>query len=219
MAALASTLYAPGYQPPPSVGAVPRLGGGKNGLIRSFAYCVAGTMGFVSPQALERSYSTSITNVHYKAEGAEAQVREALALERTPAQDLALVRGVLKPRVLELANLFGVSRQAVYDWQAGAQPAREAAHRLAILARAAEVFAEANVKVDAKTLRRKVSGGGTVLDAVLSGGDVDRVARSLVPTLQREAAQRQRLSQQLAGRKRVPVSADGYGTPAVSEDA
>lgn len=219
MAALASTLYASGYQPPPSVGAVPRLGGGKNGLIRSFAYCVAGTMGFVSPQALERSYSTSITNVHYKAEGAEAQVREALALERTPAQDLALVRGVLKPRVLELANLFGVSRQAVYDWQAGAQPAREAAHRLAILARAAEVFAEANVKVDAKTLRRKVSGGGTVLDAVLSGGDVERVARSLVPTLQREAAQRQRLSQQLAGRKRVPVSADGYGTPAVSEDA
>jgi DNA-binding transcriptional regulator YiaG len=218
MVALASTLYASGYQPPPSAGAVFRLGGGKNGLIRSFAYCVAGTMGFLSPQALERSYSTSITTVHYKADGAEAQVQEALALERTPAEDLALVRGVLNPAVLELASLFGVSRQAVYDWQAGAQPALQAARRLAILARAADVFSEANVKVDAKTLRRKVSGGGTVLDAVLNG-DAEQVARSLVPTLQREAAQRQRISQQLAGRKRVPVSADGYGTPAVSEDA
>ena len=219
MAAMASTLYAPGYQPPPSAGAESRSSSGQNGLLRSFAYCVAGTMGFVSPQALERSYSTSIATVHYKAEGAEAQVHEALALERTPAQNLALVRGVLKPAVLELAHLFGVSRQAVYDWQAGAQPAVQAVDRLAMLARAADVFAEANVKVDAKTLRRKVSGGGTVLDAVLNGGDAEQVARSLAPTLQREAAQRQRLSQQLAGRKRVPVSADAYGAPAASEDA
>lgn len=176
-------------------------------------------MGFVSPQAMERSYSTSIATVHYKSEGAEARVQEAVELERTPAQDLARVREVLKPTVLELANLFGVSRQAVYDWQRGAQPAPQAAARLAMLARAAEVFAEANIKVDAKALRRKVSGGGTVLEAVLNGGDGEHVARSLVPTLQREAAQRERLSQQLAGRKRGPVSADDYAAPTVSEDA
>lgn len=219
MAALASTLFAVGYQPPSSAGVALRPSGGQIGLLRSFAYCVAGTMGFVSPQALERSYSTSIATVHFKAEGIEAQVPDALALQRTPAQDLALVREVLKPAVLELANLFSVSRQAVYDWQAGAQPAPHATDRLAMLARAADVFAGANVRVDAKTLRRKVSGGGTVLDAVLNGGDAEQVARSLVPTLQREAAQRRRLSQQLAGRKRVPVSADDYGTPAVSEGA
>ena len=219
MVALASTLYASGYQPPPSAGSVSRQPNGKSGLLRSFAYCVAGTMGFVSPQAMERSYSTSIATVHYKSEGAEARVQEAVELERTPAQDLARVREVLKPTVLELANLFGVSRQAVYDWQRGAQPAPQAAARLAMLARAAEVFAEANIKVDAKALRRKVSGGGTVLEAVLNGGDGEHVARSLVPTLQREAAQRERLSQQLAGRKRGPVSAGDYAAPTVSEDA
>ena len=219
MVALASTLYASGYQPPSSAGSVSRQPNGKGGLFRSFAYCVAGTMGFVSPQAMERSYSTSIATVHYKSEGSEAKAQEAVELERTSAQDLACVRKVLKPTVLELANLFGVSRQAVYDWQGGAQPAPQAAERLALLARAADVFAEANIKVDAKALRRKVSGGGTVLDAVLNGGDGEHVARSLVPTLQREAAQRERLSQQLAGRKRGSVSADDYGAPAVSEDA
>lgn len=218
MVTLASTLYASGYQPPPSAGSASRQPNGKSGLLRSFAYCVAGTMGFVSPQAMERSYSTSIATVHYKSEGAEARVQD-VELERTPAQDLARVREVLKPTVLELANLFGVSRQAVYDWQRGAQPALQAAERLAMLARAAEVFAEANIKVDAKALRRKVSGGGTVLEAVLNGGDGEHVARSLVPTLQREAAQRERLNQQLAGRKRGPVSADDYGAPTVSEDA
>ena len=219
MVATASALYAFGYQPPLSAGLVSRLDGGQNRLLRSFAYCVAGTMGFLSPQALERSYSTSITTVHYKAEGIETQAEEAVALARNPSQDLVLVREVFKPAVLELAKLFGVSRQAVYDWQAGTQPARQSTDRLAMLARAAAVFAEAQVEVDARALRRRVSGGGTVLDAVLNGGDAEKVAYSLVPTLQREATQRQRLSQQLAGRKRVPVSADAYGAPAASEDA
>lgn len=219
MVALVSTLYASGYKPPPSAGSVSRQPNGKGGLFRSFACCVAGTMGFVSPQAMERSYSTSIATVHYKSEGVEAKTQEAVEFERTPAQDLACVREVLKPTVLELASLFGVSRQAVYDWQGGAQPSPQAAERLAILARAADVFANANIKVDPKVLRRKVSGGGTVLDAVLNGGDWEHVARSLVPTLQREAAQRERLSQQLAGRKRGSISPDDYGAPAVSEDA
>jgi transcriptional regulator with XRE-family HTH domain len=219
MVALASALYAPEYRPLQITGVVSSPYGGKQGLLRSFAYCVAGTMGFVSPQALERSYSTSIVTVHYKTVGAEAKDQEAVALERTPAQALARVREVLKPAVLELGNLFGVSRQAVYDWQSGAQPAPHVADRLAVLARAADIFEEAGVTVDAKTLRRKVSGGGTVLDTVLSGGDAEQVVRSLVLTLQREAVQRERLNQQLAGRRRGKVSADDYGTPAVSEDA
>lgn len=219
MVALANRLYASEYQPSPRTGDTSRYGSGKSDFLRSFAYYVAGTMGLVTPQALERSYSTSIVPVHYKAEGAEAEVPAAFELERTPAQNLARVREVLRPAVLELAGLFGVSRQAVYDWQGGAEPAPAAAERLATLARAADVFVEANVNVDAKTLRRKVAGGGTLLDAVLSGGDAEQVARRLVPTLQREAAQRERLDEQLAGRRRRAVNADDYGTPAASEDA
>jgi len=214
--AAAGTLYVPNYL---GSGAAARQVGGKSSLFRSFAYCVAGTMGLVTPKALESSYATSIARVHYEVDGNEDEAQVAVELERTPSQDLARVREVLKPAVLELANLFSVSRQAVYDWQGGAQPAPKAAVRLAMLARAADVFAQAHVAIDAKTLRRKVAGGGTVLDAVLSGGDAEQVARSLVPTLQREAAQRERLSRQLAGRKRGSVSADDYGTPTVSEDA
>jgi hypothetical protein len=84
---------------------------------------------------------------------------------------------------------------------------------------AAEVLASAGVNVDAKTLRRRVAGGRTVLDAVLSGADAGEVARMLVPTLQREASQRERLSRQQAGRKRPPTTVDDYGTPSLSEDA
>ena len=222
MTTAAATRYVANYQPPAVPGELPR-NGCKNGIVRSFAYCVAGTMGlgFFTPQALERLSRdvTSLAPVRYEFERTENGLPKAIELERAPAQNLARVREVLKPAVLELANLFGVSRQAVYAWQDGAQPAPQASARLAALARAADVFAEAGIKVDAKTLRRKVAGGRTVLDAVLSGADATQVAQALVPTLRREAAQRERLSRQLAGRKRGSVNVDDYGTPAVSEDA
>ena len=218
MSSIASALYASGYQLPIVNGTASRHHGTMGGLFRSFAYCVAGTMGFVTPQALENRYSTSVAPVHYMVEGDGATTQDDVGLERTPAQDLARVREVLKPAVLELANLFGVSRQTVYDWQGGAQPAPKTAERLAKLASVADVFARASVAVEAKTLRRRIAGGGSLLDAVLSGGDAEQLARSLLPTLQREAAQRGRIDQQLAGRKRGEVNADDYGTPSVRED-
>jgi DNA-binding transcriptional regulator YiaG len=194
--------------------------GSGHGLFRTFTYWIVGTMGVVTPQALEKVTrdATSLTPVHYEFERSLGSQAEALELERTPAQNLARVREVLKPAVLELANLFGVSRQSVYAWQDGAQPSAEAAARLASLAEAADVFADAGIKVDAKTLRRKVAGGRTVLDAVLSGNDAAQVAQALVPTLRREADQRARLAGQLVGRKKGPVNVDEYGAPAVSED-
>src|SRR4051812_43049267 len=38
---------------------------------------------------------------------------------RTAAQNLSRVREIFAPSVTELAALFGVSRQAIYNWQAG----------------------------------------------------------------------------------------------------
>jgi len=177
-------------------------------------------MGVVTPESLEQRTATSNSHIHYETAPAKpTPAVEPFAIEPSPAEDLARVREVLRPAVLELANLFGVSRQAVYAWQDGAQPAPVAAARLATLARAADVFAKAGVTADTKTLRRKVAGGGTVLDAVLNGGDAVLVAQSLVQTLVREAAQRERLSKQLIGRQRPPTDADGYGSPAPAEDA
>jgi transcriptional regulator with XRE-family HTH domain len=219
MTTAALARYEANYQPPTMPGDQARSGN-MNGLARTFTYWIVGTMGLITPQALEKvnRNATSLTPLHYEFEQSQGGQPVALELERTPAQNLARVREVLRPAVLELANLFGVSRQSVYAWQDGAQPSAETSARLALLAQAADVFAEAGINVDAKTLRRKVAGGRTVLDAVLSGNDAAQVAKALVPTLQREAAQRERLAVQLAGRKRESVNVDDYGTPAVSED-
>lgn len=188
----------------------------------SCAYCVVGTMGAVTPEMMAQRNITSTSTVQYRQrEGGVVATTQpsAAVLQPTPAADVARIREVLKPTVLELATLFGVSRQAVYDWQDGAQPNAETAARLAELAGAAEVFANAEVTVDAKTLRRKVAGGNTLLTTVLNGGDARQLAQSLVETLRREDSQRERLSKQLAGRKRGPVNPADYGAPSLANEA
>lgn len=179
-------------------------------------------MGLLTPELMEKRSATSNWGVHYKHIddlASEAAEQPAMSLQPTPAEDIARIREVLKPAVLELANLFGVSRQAVYDWQAGAQPNAEVAAKLADLARAADVFTAAGVTANGQTLRRKVAGGGTLLDAVLNGGSAVQVAKSLVQTLQREVNQRQKLSQQLAGRRHAPTEIADYGTPNLADNA
>jgi transcriptional regulator with XRE-family HTH domain len=130
---------------------------------------------------------------------------------------LALIRQILKPTVLEIANLFQVSRQAVYDWQGGAQPSPETANKLSDLAQAADVFAKAGVPIDSRTLRRKIAGGKTLWEIAAEGGATSVAARSLVATLTRENAQRERLNQRFAGRKTPSLAVDDIGTPMLDE--
>lgn len=215
------SLYAAGYQAPQGSSAATCSATGNGGTMRSFAcYLAAGTMSLFTPQAVESLYSraTSVAPVHYDIKVAQNGAAVNVQLERSPAENLARIREVLQPTMLELANVFGVSRQAVYDWQQGSQPVPQTAERLAQLALVADVFAEAELSVDAKTLRRKVAGRGTLLDAVSSGSDAESVAQSLVGTLKREAAQRERLQAQLAGRKRAPANSSDYGAPILSDD-
>lgn len=221
MASARGSLYATGYQAADGASSASYSGAGNAGLMRSVVcYLTAGTMGLLTPQLVESQYSraTSVAPVHYDIKGTRDDAADNVELERSPAENLARIREVLKPAMLELANLFGVSRQAVYDWQQGAQPIPQTAFRLAQLARVADVFAQAGLDVDAKTLRRKAAGGRTLLDAVSSGDDAESVARSLMGTLKREASQRDRLQVQMAGRKRSPANPNDYGAPAVTED-
>lgn len=186
----------------------------------SIAYWV-GTMGMLTPEAMvAQRRPTSSADVQYRlpAKAAtDAAQTAAIALRPTSVQDLARIREVLKPTMLELANFFGVSRQAVYDWQNGAQPVEQKGEMLAELARAADVFGTSGLTVNTQTLRRKVVGGATLLDAIFTDGNAVQLAQSLVGTLQREDIQRQRLAQQLACRKRSPFNTADYGAPSLSE--
>lgn len=212
-------LYAANYVPPRRhAAAMP------NDMVRGFrsmAYCVVGTMGLLTPQMLEARTGTSTLPIHYEVHQPDAQAagRAQPAAPSDAVVQLALIRQVFNTSMLELANLFGVSRQAVYGWQSGAQPMPAPAGRLAALAGIAAIFAEAGVPADARTLRRKVAQGRTLADTVMAGDNAAPMAQSLVETLKREVTQRQRLQAQLAGRKQANASAADYGASALDEGA
>ncbi len=137
---------------------------------------------------------------------------------RCPQDDLAQIRNVLHPAVTDLASALGVSRQAVYAWQAGNAIAPENAARLADLARAADIFAKEGLSATALVLKRSISEGKNLFEIVRDGGSAQTAAQTLLEILQREANQRKLLQAKLGNRQHL--SRDSYndiGSPIFNE--
>lgn len=207
-------LFAPnaGSFLPPSI--AQSLAGRSRSQTRVVAAVVAGTLAAICPPGKVTSPSAYV----HVLEEPNSAARIGAPLEPTSAENLSLVRRVLNPQVLELSQAFGVSRQAVYDWQKGSKPSAKAELGLQLLARIAQMLEGRGISVDHGILNRKVPGGSTLLQAVVSGQFSDTQAQRLVDTLYRESQQRFRLQQQLAARKRAPAQTRDYGAPAMSEE-
>lgn len=136
---------------------------------------------------------------------------------RTTAQCLAQIREVFKPSVTELATLFGVARQTVYNWQAGQPIAPENAARLEDLAAAADVLQENGLAGQSHALRRPLPGGGTLFDRVRQGDSAAQAALALVEMLRHESAQREEFKGRVAGQGRQPVDTAELGLPFLNE--
>lgn len=93
------------------------------------------------------------------------------------------------------------------------------AQRLSELARATDVFLEAEIETSPQVFRRKIAGGQSILDAVRENGNVVELAKTLATTLVRESQQRQRLAARLAGRSATPDTSTEFGSPHLDEDA
>ncbi len=136
---------------------------------------------------------------------------------RTTAQCLAQIREVFKPSVTELATLFGVARQTVYNWQAEQPIAPENAARLEDLAAAADVLQEDGLAGQSHALRRPLPGGGTLFDRVRQGDSAAQAALALVEMLHHESAQREGFKARVADQERQPVDIAELGLPFLNE--
>lgn len=163
---------------------------------------------------------------YYKARGGkgyalavcEPDTGEAFASRSSPAESLAFVRTVLRPSVADLAKAFGVSRQAIYDWQAGRAIAAENAARIEDVARAAEIFAREGLQATPQMMRRTISGGKNFFEILRDGGSAESSARTLIDIVRRELNQRQNLQARLTKRPRpVRDELQDAGTPMLDE--
>jgi DNA-binding transcriptional regulator YiaG len=142
---------------------------------------------------------------------------EQLAIERTPVEDLSQIREAFKFSVTDLASLFGVSRQAIYDWQSGKVIGPDNLIKLQDLARASDLIRAASVQNAAAVMRRKIRQGKTFIDIVKDGGDAEKAARDLVAMLRREGEERARLDARLGARNDQKLQSSLIGAPMLGE--
>ncbi len=137
---------------------------------------------------------------------------------RSPAENLARIREVLRPAVSDLAATFGVSRQSVYNWLNGDHVSEENAAKLQDLAQAADVLAHEGVTINAALLKRKFANRQSLMQIAQTGGSARDAALMLVQIYKREAVQRERINARFANRAKTPASAD-FDLPQFNDDA
>jgi len=117
-----------------------------------------------------------------------------------------------------LPEVFGVSRQTLYNWLEGETPKEQHQERLRQLAQAATMFIELGVKPTAVMLDRTVAQGKTFLQLMADGADGKETAKKLIRIVQRGGESRAKLDALLTGRKAKLEVAD-VGAPSLDEEA
>ena len=117
-----------------------------------------------------------------------------------------------------LPEVFGVSRQTLYNWLEGETPKPAHQERLVRLAEAARVFINMGFKPTPVMLDRTMANGRSFLQLLAEGGDGSETAKSLIRIVDRGSDSRGRLDALLAGRK-SKLDASDIGAPSLDEDA
>ncbi|QEU26405.1 MULTISPECIES: hypothetical protein [Pseudomonas] len=180
------------------------------GLTMAFALCV-GTGGTIPSQSLGQRDIRFAKEYKESPQSHLADLSVAIA-PRTAAEALTHVRDVLKPAVTELASLFHVSRQAIYNWQAGEHISEVNQTLLFELAAAADTILS-HPLANRVNARRKLPGGKTLLEAVANGIPGGEAAGMLISLIEKEGVQRAAIEMKLKNRQRVTVDLAEIGSP------
>lgn len=137
--------------------------------------------------------------------------------EQAPFAKLMLeVKSGFGRTMTRLPEIFGVSRQSLYNWLDGETPKPVHQAKLQQLAEAARVFSEFGFKPTSSSLDRTVSQGKTLLQLLSEGADGRETAQKLVRIVTRGNESRNQLDALLGGRKIRPDVSD-MGTPSFNE--
>lgn len=127
-------------------------------------------------------------------------------------QHLNRIKQIMKPSIAELASLFDVSRQTIYNWLAGEEPSIENVIKIENLLKTADYLANAGL-TSSHLLKRKIIGTQSLFDIIKRGDSSFEAAQKLVNIIQNESKQRILLEERLKGRKSKPQNYDDYGSP------
>lgn len=115
-------------------------------------------------------------------------------------EHLEFIEDAFGLRVSRLAELFGVTRQAIYDWKQGKSLSKDNEQKLSAFHKAAQRFKEAGLKPDYATKHRTIGGELEFMQALEGGHDPVQAVEKLIVVLERGREQRERLEKLLKDR-------------------
>jgi len=140
------------------------------------------------------------------------------ALEEAPfAKLMQEVKSGFGRTMSRLPEVFGVSRQTLYNWLDGETPKDTHHAKIIQLAEASRTFSELGFKPTSSSLDRTVLHGMSLLQLLANGADGRDAAKKLVRISQRAAESKSKLDGLLGGRK-MRLDASDVGTPSLNED-
>lgn len=144
-----------------------------------------------------------------------------LVQEVAPVAPFAKLMGQVREgfgrTMTRLPEVFGVSRQTLYNWLNGDMPAETHHERIRNLAQAAQVFSACQFRPTSNTLDRTLRNGKTFLQLLAEGADGKETAQKLVKVVERSATARAQLEALLADEPRAALKASDLGAPALDE--
>lgn len=131
-------------------------------------------------------------------------LEEDASPEASVREKLEHIESTFDLRVVQVAELLGVSRQAIHDWKRGKSISDENHRRLDALYRAARRFKDAGLKPDYTTKHRLIGGELEFVQA-LSQNPLDAVEK-LITLTERWKGQREWIEERLKTRTEPPGS-------------
>ena len=117
-----------------------------------------------------------------------------------------------------LTEVFGVSRQTLYNWLNGETPKEQHQGKLIQLAAAAQIFAMKGIKPTWPMLTRTLLHGKSFLQLIAEGSQGTETAERLVRLMQRGNKARAALAEVLGDRKAPRPDISDVGAPFFNED-
>jgi transcriptional regulator with XRE-family HTH domain len=116
-----------------------------------------------------------------------------------------------------LPEVFGVSRQTLYNWINGETPKPVHQEKLRQLAEAARIFSALGFKPTSLTLDRTITQGKSLIQLLGGGADGRDAAKKLMRIVQRGNEAKAKLDDLLGGRK-ARLDASDIGAPSLDEN-
>ncbi len=115
-------------------------------------------------------------------------------------QQITFIQQTFGRSMSRLTEVFGVSRQSLYNWKAGEQPKEKHLLKINQLVEAAKVFSENNFALSTQMLERKTSNGKSFIEHLREDGSGIDAAKSLIKSVVLTQKSKDKLAQLLGGR-------------------